>query len=63
MCVGRQNLCEQISDVVLGVNKDEAHNFVCNLLSQSRHLDTEVSVAARDDMIIDHGYTGLVIFE
>ena len=63
MRVGRQDLCKQIGNVVSGGNKDEAHNFVCNLLSQPRHLDTEVSVAARDDMVIDHGYTGLVIFE
>ena len=63
MRVGRQDLCKQIGNVVSGGNKDEAHNFVCNLLSQSHHLDTEVSVAACDNMIVHHCHTGLVIFE
>ena len=58
-----EDLCEDIGDVVAARDEHERDDLVCDLFAQPRHLDTEVSVAACDNMIVHHRHTDLVIFE
>ena len=63
MGIGGQNLGEEIGHVILGGDKDEAHDFVGDLLSQPRHFDAEVAVPPCDNMVVDHCNTCLVVLE
>ena len=58
-----QDFREDISHVKLTWNEAELEDLVIDLMSQPRHLDTEVSVPTGDHVIAYHSYARLVIFE
>ena len=63
MGIGGKDLGEDVGKIVPGGHKDKAHDFSTHLLTEPRHLDTKVSVAARDHVVVNHCDAGLVIFE
>ena len=59
----RENLREDVGNVMLGRNKAKTHLTAGDLLAQPCHLDAEVSVPAGDHVVFDHGHARLVVLE
>ena len=58
-----EDLCEDIGDVVAARDEHERDDLVCDLFAQPRHLNTEVPVAARDNVVGHHRHARLVILK
>ena len=56
-----KDLRKYVRDVVLRGNEGEEDDTVAFLGAQPRHLNAEVAIAARDDVVINHRHTRLVI--
>ena len=63
MKIGGENLGKNVGDIVTGSNELELNDFVMNLLAKPVHLDTEMTVSSRDNVVANHSYTGLIVFE
>ena len=61
MCFWGQNLRHHIRNVVAGGHELETDELISNLLAQPRHLYAEVSVAASNNMVVNHGNADLII--
>ena len=61
MRVRRQNLREDVGEVVARGDENEADQLVGNLVAQPRHLYTKMTIAARYDMVVYHGDAGLIV--
>ena len=61
MRVRRQNLREDVGEVVARGDEDEADQLVGNLVAQPRHLYAKMTIAARYDMVVYHGNAGLIV--
>ena len=63
MGIGGKDLGEDVGKIVPRCHEDKAHDFSANLLTEPRHLDTKVSVAACNHVIVNHRDASLIIFE
>ena len=63
MKIGGEDLGQNVRDIVTGSNEFELNNFVMNLLTKPVHLDAEMTVSSRDNVVANHSYTGLIVFE
>ena len=56
-------LGEYICNVVLVGDENEREPLELDLFAEPRHLDVEVTIAGGDNVVPDHGYTCLIVFE
>ena len=61
MVIGRENLRHDIGEVVAGGNENKRDDTIGYLLPEPSHLYAEVAIAASNNVVVNHGDTGLIV--